>query len=135
MSSKDTTTTEVRSTIDTAELRTRLADPALTIVDVRPLTAYNGWRVGDDARGGHIPGAVAFPAAWLDGLDAPEVERQLTRKGIVAGREIAVYGQGVDDARSFVTGLSRFGIDTARVHEDGFGAWAADPSLPVDKLA
>ena len=135
MSSKDTTTTEVRSTIDTAELRTRLADPALTIVDVRPLTAYNGWRVGDDARGGHIPGAVAFPAAWLDGLDAPEVERQLTRKGVVAGREIAVYGQGLDDARSFVTGLSRFGIDTARVHQDGFGAWAADPSLPVDKLA
>ena len=134
MSSKDTTAAEVRSTIDTSELRTRLDDETLTIVDVRPLTAYNGWRVGDDARGGHIPGAVAFPAAWLDGLDTPEVERQLARKGIVAGREIAVYGRGLDEARHFVAGLGRFGIDSARVYEDGFGAWAADPSLPVDKL-
>jgi molybdopterin synthase sulfurtransferase len=134
MTSKDTTVTEVRATIDTRELGSRLDDPTLTIVDVRPLTAYNGWRVGDDVRGGHIPGAVAFPAAWLDGLDAPEVERQLTRKGIVAGREIAVYGQGLDEARSFVLGLERFGVDHARVHEDGFGAWAADPSLPVEKL-
>ena len=37
----------------------------LTIVDVRPLAAYNGWRRNGEARGGHIPGAVAFPAAWL----------------------------------------------------------------------
>jgi molybdopterin synthase sulfurtransferase len=135
MSSKDTTAIEVRATIDARELGSRLDDPTLAIVDVRPLTAYNGWRVGDDVRGGHIPGAVAFPAAWLDGLDAPEVERQLTRKGIVAGREIAVYGTGLDEVQRFVAGLGRFGIDTARVHEEGFGAWAADPSLPVDKLA
>jgi molybdopterin synthase sulfurtransferase len=135
MSSKDTPTTEVRGTIDTRELGSRLDDPTLTIVDVRPLTAYNGWRVGDDVRGGHIPGAVAFPAAWLDGLDAPEVERQLTRKGIVAGREIAVYGHGLDEVQRFVAGLRRFGVDGARIHEDGFGAWAADASLPVDKLA
>ena len=51
--------------IDTAELRDRLDDPSLTIVDVRPLAAYNGWRLGGEARGGHIPGAVAFPVAWL----------------------------------------------------------------------
>jgi 3-mercaptopyruvate sulfurtransferase SseA len=134
MTSKDTTATEVGAIIETRELSARIDDPNLTIVDVRPLTAYNGWRVGDDVRGGHIPGAVAFPAAWLDGLDAPEVERQLTRKGIVAGREIAVYGQGLDEARSFALGLERFGVAGARVHEGGFGAWAADPSLPVEKL-
>ena len=54
------------STIATAELRRRLTDPDLTIVDVRALPAYNGWRSNGDARGGHIPGAVAFPIAWLD---------------------------------------------------------------------
>ena len=52
--------------IDTTELRDRLGDPSLTIVDVRPLAAYNGWRLDGEDRGGHIPGAVAFPCAWLD---------------------------------------------------------------------
>ena len=41
--------------ISTEELRDRLGDPALTIVDVRPLAAYNGWRLRGEARGGHIP--------------------------------------------------------------------------------
>ena len=54
------------STISTTELRDRLDDPNLTIVDVRTLAAYNGWRRNGEARGGHLPGAVAFPAAWLD---------------------------------------------------------------------
>ena len=126
---------EARPTIDTKELRARVGDPTLTIVDVRPLTAYNGWRVGDEVRGGHVPGAVAFPAAWLDSVDGPEIERLLIRKGIVAGREIAVYGQGPADARRLVAALDRLGVDGARVLDDGFGAWAADPDLPVERLA
>ena len=134
MTKKDTTDTEVRPIIDTRELRARLGDPTLTIVDVRPLTAYNGWRVGDDARGGHIPGAVGFPSAWLDSVDGPEIERQLTRKGIVAQRDIAVYGRDADEARRFVASLHALRIDGARSYEEGFGAWAADPNLPVDKL-
>src|SRR5438270_14060394 len=48
--------------VTAAELRERLGDPTLTIVDVRGLPAYNGWRPNGEARGGHIPGAVAFPS-------------------------------------------------------------------------
>ena len=73
----------VGSTISTAELRGRLADPDLTIVDVRPLPAYNGWRPNGEARGGHIPGAVAFPSAWLASVDDAEVVRLLHSKDIV----------------------------------------------------
>ena len=56
--------------ITTAELRDRLADPGLTVVDVRPIAAYNGWRLGAETRGGHIPGARAFPIAWLDAQES-----------------------------------------------------------------
>jgi molybdopterin synthase sulfurtransferase len=125
----------VRSTIDTEELRARLDDPTLTIVDVRPLAAYNGWRVGADVRGGHIPGAVAFPSAWLESVDGPEIERLLTGKRIVARREIVVYGRDADEARRFVERLHAEGIDGARAYEDGFGAWAVDPTLPIEKLS
>src|SRR6476659_673973 len=70
------------STISTAELSRRLTDPDLTVVDVRPLPAYNGWRLHGEARGGHVPGAVAFPSAWLRSVDDAEVERLLYEKDI-----------------------------------------------------
>ncbi len=126
-------TTETDDLIDNLELSSRLADPQLTIVDVRPLTAYNGWRLKGEARGGHIPGAVAFPVAWLESVDEPEIERLLTGKGIVAGRDIVVYGHEADDARALAARLAAAGIPS-RVHVGGFTAWAADPTLPVDKL-
>jgi 3-mercaptopyruvate sulfurtransferase SseA len=119
--------------IDVIELSARLADPQLTIVDVRPLSAYNGWRLQGETRGGHVPGAVAFPVAWLESVDQPEIERLLAGKQIAPGRDIAVYGHDVADARQFVAALDALGI-RARVYEDGFSTWAADPSRPVDKL-
>ncbi|HZC32263.1 MAG TPA: rhodanese-like domain-containing protein [Candidatus Bathyarchaeia archaeon] len=119
--------------IDIVELASRLDDPELTIVDVRPLTAYNGWRVGEEARGGHVPGSVAFPIAWLDSVDDPEIERLLREKGIVDRNEIAVYGQDGNDAGRLVSRLASAGV-RARLLDAGFEAWAADPSLPVERL-
>ena len=119
--------------IDIVELAGRLDDPELTIVDVRPLTAYNGWRVGEEARGGHVPGSVAFPIAWLDSVDDPEIERLLREKGIVDRNEIAVYGQDGNDAGRLVSRLASAGV-RARLLDAGFEAWAADPSLPVERL-
>jgi thiosulfate/3-mercaptopyruvate sulfurtransferase len=119
--------------IDTVELASRLDDPELTIVDVRPLTAYNGWRVAEEERGGHVPGAVAFPIAWLESVDDPEIERLLREKGIVDRNEIAVYGQDGNDAGRLVSRLASAGV-RARALDAGFGAWAADPSLPVERL-
>ena len=120
-------------TITTDELRDRLDDPALTLLDVRPLAAYNGWRQAGEARGGHIPGAVAFPADWLRSVDEPEIARLLASKRVAPGRDVVVYGSGADDAATVVEALGRFGIPDARSYA-GFGAWAADTSLPVEKL-
>ena len=122
------------TTITTAELRGRIDDPDLTIVDVRPLAAYNGWRLEGEPRGGHIPGAKAFPAAWLKTVDAPEIERLLHEKGLVAGREIVVYGYGADDVSAVTTALDELGIGRAVALEGGARAWAGDDSLPLERL-
>jgi 3-mercaptopyruvate sulfurtransferase SseA len=121
-------------TISTTELRDRLGDPDLTVIDTRPLTGYNGWRLGDEARGGHIPGAVAFPSAWLTSVDAPEIRRILDEKGVVPGRDVVVYGRDGDDAHAVAAGLTLLGIEGVRVYVDGFSAWAADPDLPLERL-
>jgi molybdopterin synthase sulfurtransferase len=126
-------TTTIRS-IDTAELRDRIDDPSLTIVDVRPLAAYNGWRIGSERRGGHIRGAVAFPVAWLETVDEPEIARLLAGKAITSDREIVVYGDGAADASRLAERLAAFGIAGARVYEAGYAAWAADESLPAERL-
>jgi molybdopterin synthase sulfurtransferase len=120
--------------ITAARLRRRLGDPALTIVDVRPLAAYNGWRLRGEPRGGHIPGAVAFPTAWLTSLDEAELQRELTAKGVVPGRSIVIYGDGPGDAAALVERLVRLGFDDVAPLESGWAGWAAQGNAPIETL-
>jgi 3-mercaptopyruvate sulfurtransferase SseA len=122
------------ASIDSAALRDRLGDPELTIVDIRPLTAFNGWRLSDEARGGHIPGAVSLPAAWLASVDRAELLVLLSRKGITTERSVVVYGQSGTEAATFVAGLADLGVQGATILDGGFTAWAADADRPVDRL-
>jgi thiosulfate/3-mercaptopyruvate sulfurtransferase len=122
------------TTISTSELSQRLDEPGLTVVDIRPLAAYNGWRLGGEARGGHVPGAVAFPAAWLGTVDDTEIWRLLDTKGITADREIVVVGASAADAAGFAATLRARGIETAHALDGGAAAWAADDGLPLERL-
>ena len=121
------------STITVSDLQARLADPELTLLDVRPIAAFNGWRLGAETRGGHIPGAAAFPVGWLDAQEAAETARLLADKGATAGRSIVVYGHADDDARRLARRLADDGLE-ASLLEGGFAAWALDASNPVDRL-
>jgi molybdopterin synthase sulfurtransferase len=120
--------------ISTAELRTRLSDPTVTIVDARRLAAYNGWRLGGAARGGHIPGAVAFPTRWLTTVDGPEVARLLNSKEIEQGHTVVLYGDDDTAVAALAETIAANGVQDVRVLDGGFPAWAADESLPVDRL-
>jgi thiosulfate/3-mercaptopyruvate sulfurtransferase len=127
-------TTTTISAISTNELRDKLQEPNLTVVDVRPLAAFNGWRLRNEPRGGHIPDAVAFPAAWLGTVDRAEIRRLLDAKGITPDRDVVVYGDDAEDAGRFVAALSDLGVEGARVLEGGFSGWAVDASLPLERL-
>ncbi|MFL5675350.1 MAG: rhodanese-like domain-containing protein [Chloroflexota bacterium] len=123
------------SSISTTELRDRLDGADLTIVDVRTLAAYNGWRRNGEARGGHVPGAVAFPAVWLETVDDAEIERLLTTKGVIGDNEVVVYGDSDVDAAAVGAKIREHGVGSVRTLEGGAGAWASDPSLPLERLA
>src|SRR5215211_2696531 len=120
--------------MSTAELRRRLSDPDLTIVDVRPLSGYNGWRLGGEARGGHIPGAVPFPSSWLSSVEEAEVERLLRSKGITAAREVVLYGGHAEEVAAVRMRLVSLGQTGVRTYEHGWSEWAADRTLPVERL-
>jgi 3-mercaptopyruvate sulfurtransferase SseA len=122
------------STISAAELRQRLADPDLIIIDVRPMSAYNGWPAPGDARGGHIPGSLPFPKGWLTSLEDAEVQRLLNAKGVAPDRTIVVYGGGPADPQPLADRLAASGLDRVRVYRSGWPEWAADADLPVERL-
>ncbi|MBD3296043.1 MAG: hypothetical protein GF392_01590, partial [Candidatus Omnitrophica bacterium] len=42
------------SGISTREMSRRTEDSGSRIIDIRPIDAYNGWRLGGETRGGHI---------------------------------------------------------------------------------
>ena len=120
-----------RATISSATLAQRSAEAGLSIIDVRSLPAYNGWRLRGESRGGHVPGAVAFPAEWLATIDATELERLLLDKGIARERTLVLVGDDVAQALPFASWLESLGYDDVLVLEGGFLAWV-DAGLPVE---
>ena len=122
------------STISRDELSRRLDDPELTIVDGRPLAAYNGWRLEGERRGGHIPGAVALPSAWLERIEQVEVERLLDVKNVTSSRDVVLYGYAPDELSEVSARLTELCRHPVRVLESPFVDWAADESLPLERL-
>ncbi|HEU4750744.1 MAG TPA: rhodanese-like domain-containing protein [Acidimicrobiia bacterium] len=129
-----TATIDRATVITTYDLRRRLGDTDLTLVDVRPLAAYNGWKLRGEARGGHIPGAVAFPARWLTLVDEEGLDQVLADKGIAVGKTIVVYGDTPGQGGDLKAKLGELGIHEVLEYGAGFEEWAGDFSLPLERL-
>ncbi len=101
-----------------------------TLIDVRPIAAYNGWSLGQEPRGGHIRGAVAFPLQWTryDGW-----HDLLRDKNIATDRSIVVYGYHSEEAETMAGELAAAGYGHVRVY-DRFTTWSAEPTLPMERL-
>jgi thiosulfate/3-mercaptopyruvate sulfurtransferase len=119
--------------ISTDELHRRLGEQGLRVVDLRPLPEYNGWRAPGADRGGHIPGAVAFPSGWLSRLDDAELRVFLENKGITDGSEVVVYG-GAEGTSLFESRTAEHLSLSIRTYAAGWAEWSADHALPVERL-
>src|SRR3954453_4162614 len=111
--------------ITTDRLKERLGDLGVTIVDLRPIAAYNGWRLAGEARGGHIPGAVSFPAAWLESIEPKEVDRLLLEKQVTLDRTLVLYGYTPEDTAGLEGRLEAAGHDDVHVYGSGGAALGA----------
>ncbi len=120
--------------LPTAELKDRLGQPALVVVDVRPMAAYNGWRLRGEARSGHIPGAVAWPLKWFDLIDPAEHAQHWAAKGVTPDKTIVTYGYTRAEGEQFAQALGKLGYPTVLVYEAGQPTWAADERLPLERL-
>ena len=122
--------------IGTAELASRLEDPALSLVDSRTPAERND-TLNDTIRTGTIPSSISVPWDQLI-LDESgqlrsnaELRTQLTRVGLAPDREVVIYGRfGIDTGLVWLA-LRLAGYGSIRVYDEGWALWAARADLPV----
>ncbi len=117
------------------ELKSRLQDPKLVLMDMRPPEAFAN---------GHIPGARSFDIFGISLIDTrPEaldaflwmIEHLIQAKGVNSDSTVVVYDDiaGMRSARLFWF-LEFFGHDDVHMLNGGFNAWQA-AGLPVTQEA
>ena len=101
------------------------------ILDVRPVAAFNGWRLAGEARGGHLPGARSMPREWTRYLDWVDVAEA---KQLDPAEPITIYGYTADDTRELADRLDRLGFREIFVYDRFVDEWSADAGRPLDRL-
>ncbi|MBW6490818.1 MAG: hypothetical protein K0B15_06430 [Lentimicrobium sp.] len=115
----------------TKEIKGLLTNKNVKIVDVRPVEAYNGWKLKNEMRGGHIAGAKSLPAKWLNYIDWIEIVRN---KNILPESKIIVYGYSPDVTLRAAERFIKSGYKKVSVYNGFVDNWSANPELPMQKL-
>jgi thiosulfate/3-mercaptopyruvate sulfurtransferase len=139
--------------VSTEELKARLRDPSLQILDARTAREFSG----DDIRalrGGHIPGAVNIPyeATWSD----PDTPRKLARRQVSnkdgfnlkdpaamkslfanldPAKETVVYCQSGVRASVTATVLQELGFTNVRVYDASWLGWGNQLDAPAENVS
>ena len=120
--------------ITTADLQEKLSDDSWVVVDTRLNDAFNGWKLDEVTRGGHITGAVDFSANWLK-VEADDKEKTLDKaletKGISPNKNIVLYDANGKDASEVAEYLSQKGYKNVYTYD--VKQWAEDETLPMEK--
>jgi thiosulfate/3-mercaptopyruvate sulfurtransferase len=109
-------------TAEMSELRARLGDPSLVLVDTRAPERWRGDTEPLDPVAGRIPGARN---AFFEDPCLPD--------GLLDAPELVVYcGSGVS-AVPVLQKLIVAGRDDARLYPGSFSEWCRDPSNPIER--
>jgi len=117
--------------ITTNELKTLLPVSQVKIIDIRPVDAYNGWRLRDEKRGGHIRGAKCLSAKWANYIDWIEIVRS---KGILPEHEIVLYGYTIEETEKIANRFSRADYSNIKIYNHFKDEWSPNDNLPMDFL-
>lgn len=118
--------------LTTAQLTDLLHSDDIRIIDVRPIDAYNGWKLKNEPRGGHIKGARTLPLKWTED---PDWTDHVESKHIRPEHKIVVYGYTPEESRTMAELLLKARYDHVFVYDHFIDAWSANPGLPMEHLA
>lgn len=118
--------------ISTYLLEEKLSDKQTILIDNRPIEAYNGWKLQNEKRGGHIPGAVAFPAIWFE-MD--HWQGIMNAKGIDRDKSLIIYGYDDETNGMMAEKLAGAGYENIHVYNHFADEWADSWNMPMERLA
>ncbi|WP_439184964.1 rhodanese-like domain-containing protein [Carboxylicivirga taeanensis] len=116
--------------ISTAQVKDLLYDENVMLIDTRPVDAYNGWTLQNEARGGHIPGARSLPFKWSLYIDWIEIVRH---KGIAPHHTIVVYGYQLKHIQDVAELFEKAGYEEVFTYSFFIEEWV-NSSLPLHVL-
>ena len=121
------------TSIETKDLQSKLSNSSWVVVDTRENDAYNGWKLDNAKRGGHIKGATDFSAAWLKVTSKDKdtrLDEALKTKGITKDKNIVLYDSNGKDADEVAKYLTQEGYKN--LYKYDVNKWADDSSLPME---
>lgn len=107
--------------LTTVELAELLENKNTKIIDARPVDAYNGWKLENETRGGHIKGARSLPLKWTNYLDWIEI---VNSKTILPKHKIVVYGYNKKDAEKVASHFLNAGFSDVNVYNHFINEWS-----------
>jgi thiosulfate/3-mercaptopyruvate sulfurtransferase len=114
------------------ELLQLLNDSTVRIIDIRPVEAYNGWKLRDEKRGGHIRKAKSLPQKWTNYMDWIEIVRF---KDIMPDHKVVIYGYEKDEIDHVADRFYKSGYSDVHVYYSFVEEWSAQPeTMPMDRL-
>lgn len=109
------------------------AGPGVSILDTRTVDEYQGAMWYNEARGGHVPGAVH--TAWqsfLAGATAPDAAHAVLQDaGVSPDRPVIAYCTGGIRSGFVYAVLRAAGVEQVANYDGSWWEWSADPSLPI----
>jgi len=117
--------------ITTNELNELMNNPLVKIIDIRPVDAYNGWRLQNEPRGGHIQGAKSLSAKWAKYIDWIEIVRS---KGILPEHEIVIYGYSKKENEEVALRFLQANYPDIKIYNHFQDEWSLQEELPMDFL-
>ncbi|MEM0966458.1 MAG: rhodanese-like domain-containing protein [Verrucomicrobiota bacterium] len=117
-----------------------LDDPNVVFVDTRTEAEYVGENKRDNARGGHIPGAIRFD--YVDGLDpdtmevlpAEVIQAELDERGITRDQTIVLYCQTSTRVSLHALALKDLGYDNVVVYDASWFEYGNRDDTPISGI-
>lgn len=122
---------KIRS-VQTEDLFKIFNKPGVTLIDARPVDAYNGWKMMGEKRGGHIPGARSMPSSWTGYIDWIEI---LKHKEIETGDKIIIYGYDRESESRLAGNFIKAGYEDVSIYPYFLDEWVTGERYSLEKLA
>ncbi len=115
--------------ISTKELLNEIKNQNAKIIDIRSSEAYNGWKEGNEKRGGHISGAKSLPIKWAKYIDWIEIVRS---KEILPNNSIIIYGYDKIQIEKVAILFEKTGYPNVKIYNSFVTEWSANDEYPME---